>query len=158
MGFSELELQYRFSVNDIGNKIFQFSFTSIFNINHSLHQLNPINPRQDNILLTPLIENIEYSGIPTTLIFTNIASSSMKRATMWYFFPGTNLSFHSSALTICHYIRHMAISAAAGQEVKVIRTLTTSAIVPKINPVTVFIFFRWYDDLLLARIVSPCSW
>ena len=48
--------------------------------------------------------------------------------------------------------------AVAGQEVKVIRTLTTSAIVPKINPVTVFIFFRWYDTRLLARIVSRCSW
>ena len=39
----------------------------------------------------------------------------------------------------CHYNRHMAIHAAAGREVNVIRTLTTSNHVPEINPVTVFI-------------------
>ncbi|MCX6689186.1 MAG: hypothetical protein NTZ39_05810 [Methanoregula sp.] len=51
----------------------------------------------------------------------------------------------------------MAISAAAERVVKVIRTPTTSNIVPNINPVTTFIFFRRYDTRLLARIVSRCS-
>jgi hypothetical protein len=82
---------------------------------------------------------------------------AMKRATMWYFLPGSSLSFHSAPLTMLLDQAHN-ISRAAGRLVKVIRTLTISDMVANINPVTVFIIFRWYDALLLVRIVSWCSW
>jgi len=70
----------------------------ISNPYHSTRSILAI-PRKGTILLTPLNENTGYSGIPTTPILTNILYLSMNRATMWYFFPSTNLSFQSSPLT-----------------------------------------------------------